>query len=164
MHGILASSELFWAVDRGLHGYMRSKAAISPYDSQYIKSTVYATFLAFFLSGYYQKPDEQVVQKVQGDLEELRVTVRGNDPNWLRTGSLVTLLTSASLLAPFLLSELLTEVIVPLAGTVLTVFVVYTESEARSAVACAKTRAAQINAPWATKVEGMPFKAPLRLL
>ena len=39
------------------------------------------------------------------------------------------------------------QVIVPLAGTVLTVFVVYTESEARSSVACAKTRAAQINAP-----------------
>ena len=44
----------------------------------------------------------------------------------------VGILTGASILAPFLLSELLTEVIVPLAGTVLTVFVVFAESEARS--------------------------------
>ena len=43
----------------------------------------------------------------------------------------VGILTGASILAPFLLSELLTEVIVPLAGTVLTVFVVFAESEAR---------------------------------
>ena len=46
--------------------------------------------------------------------------------------------------APFLLSELLTEVIVPLAGTVLTVFVVYAESDSRSCVAQAKTHAAQV--------------------
>ena len=26
----------------------------------------------------------KVVQRVQADLEELRVTVRGNDPNWVR--------------------------------------------------------------------------------
>lgn len=93
------------------------------------------------------------MQRVQADLEELRVTVRGNDPNWVRVGSVVTLLTGASVLAPFLLSELLTEVIVPLAGTVLTVFVVTVESQSRSSVAQAKVHAAQINEQMSTMEE-----------
>lgn len=94
---------------------------------------------------FNSKPEDKVIQRVQADLEELRITVRGNDPNWVRIGSIVALLTGASVLAPFLLSELLTEVIVPLAGTVLTVFVVTVESQSRSSVAQAKTHAAQIN-------------------
>ncbi|CAK9028385.1 Oxygen-independent coproporphyrinogen-III oxidase-like protein [Durusdinium trenchii] len=102
---------------------------------------------------FYQRPEDQVVRRVQDDLEELRVTVRGNDPNWIRVGSLVGILTGGSILAPFLLSELLTEVIVPLAGTVLTVFVVYAESDSRSCVAQAKTHAAQVNEQMSTMEE-----------
>ena len=98
-------NELFWAS----HGHRM------PYIGP--EWAIHATYMAYMAldnmisrpQGYYQKPDEQVVQKVQGDLEELRVTVRGNDPNWVRVGSVVGLLTTASVLAPFLLSELLTE-------------------------------------------------------
>ncbi|CAJ1365436.1 unnamed protein product [Effrenium voratum] len=99
---------------------------------------------------FNQTSDQKVVRRVQADLEELRVTVRGNDPNWARVGSVVGILTAASVIAPFLLSELLTEVIVPLAGTTLTIFVVIAESEARSSVAQAKVHAAQINEQMST--------------
>ncbi|CAE7562925.1 unnamed protein product [Symbiodinium sp. CCMP2456] len=102
---------------------------------------------------FAETPDAKVIKRVQADLEELRVTVRGNERSWLRVGSVVGLLTASSILAPFLLSELLTEVIVPLAGTVLTVFVVFAESEARSSVAQAKVRAAQLNEQMSTMEE-----------
>ncbi|CAJ1449638.1 unnamed protein product [Effrenium voratum] len=102
---------------------------------------------------FNQTSDQKVVRRVQADLEELRVTVRGNDPNWARVGSVVGILTAASVIAPFLLSELLTEVIVPLAGTTLTIFVVIAESEARSSVAQAKVHAAQINEQMSTMEE-----------
>ncbi|CAE7219843.1 unnamed protein product [Symbiodinium natans] len=102
---------------------------------------------------FADSPATKVVKRVQADLEELRVTVRGNEQGWLRVGSVVGILTGASILAPFLLSELLTEVIVPLAGTVLTVFVVFAESEARSSVAQAKVHAAQLNEQMSTMEE-----------
>ena len=80
-------------------------------------------------------------------------------------GSVVTLLTGASVLAPFLLSELLTEVIVPLAGTLLTVFVVSVESQSRSSVAQAKVHAAQINEQMSTMEELVSISSlALRLL
>eukprot|EP00913_Durusdinium_trenchii_P006606 g6205.t1 len=92
---------------------------------------------------FNSKPEDKVIQRVQADLEELRITVRGNDPNWVRIGSIVALLTGAS-------------VIVPLAGTVLTVFVVTVESQSRSSVAQAKTHAAQINEQMSAMEEIVP--------
>ena len=36
---------------------------------------------------FAETPDAKVIKRVQADLEELRVTVRGNERSWLRVGS-----------------------------------------------------------------------------
>eukprot|EP00931_Biecheleriopsis_adriatica_P043591 TRINITY_DN24917_c0_g3_i1.p1 TRINITY_DN24917_c0_g3~~TRINITY_DN24917_c0_g3_i1.p1 ORF type:complete len:1338 (-),score=269.45 TRINITY_DN24917_c0_g3_i1:88-4101(-) len=96
--------------------------------------------------------DVKVVKRVQADLEELRVTVRSNEKNWGRTGAFVLSLAAASLSAPFVLASL-AEVVLPVAGTALTLFVVIAESDARSSVAQAKVHAAQLNEQSATMEE-----------
>eukprot|EP00930_Biecheleria_cincta_P034748 TRINITY_DN23971_c0_g2_i1.p1 TRINITY_DN23971_c0_g2~~TRINITY_DN23971_c0_g2_i1.p1 ORF type:complete len:1300 (-),score=196.30 TRINITY_DN23971_c0_g2_i1:318-3728(-) len=88
---------------------------------------------------------EQTVKSVQADLDELRVTVKSTDNNLFTVGLAVALLTSSAVVAPLLLPTAVTQVVLPVAGTGLTIFVVQSEADARRRVAQSKVYAAGIN-------------------
>jgi len=99
--------------------------------------------------------DVKVVRSVQADLEELRITVRSNEKNWVRTGTFVGLVAAAAICSPFLLSAEVAGVILPVAGTSLTLFVVVAEADARSAVSQAKVHAAKLKEQSSTMEESV---------
>lgn len=94
---------------------------------------------------YKQAPAEQAVQSVQRNLQEFRTLTRFNSRTWFRTLSVVGLVAVASVLQPwFLFSS--SEVVLPVSGALLTIFVAASESEARRSVSAAKVKAADIKA------------------
>jgi len=95
-------------------------------------------------SEYRPTPAERAVESVRGDMDEVRVSVRSSEKNWLRTGSAVTLSTLAAILAPVVLSSYYVGVILPVAGAGLTLFAVAAESNARRSVAASKVWSAQL--------------------
>lgn len=88
---------------------------------------------------------EQTVKSVQADLDELRVTVKSTDNNLFIIGLAVAVLTTSAIVAPLILPIAVTQVVLPVAGTGLTIFVVQSEADARRRVAQSKFYAAGIN-------------------
>uniref|UniRef100_A0A7S4PZW8 EF-hand domain-containing protein n=1 Tax=Alexandrium monilatum TaxID=311494 RepID=A0A7S4PZW8_9DINO len=117
---------------------------------------------------YAASAAERAVEGVQASLSELRLSVRRGEKDWVRTGAVVGVSTTAALLAPFVLSELLTEVLLPLVGAVLTVFAVGAEADARRTIAGSKVWAAELNEIASTQEEllavGGLYKAKLLAL
>jgi len=93
---------------------------------------------------YEPSPEQTAVKSIQGNLDELRVSVRSSERNWKSTGFIVTLCAVSSIASPFIFNEPLTEIILPLAGSGLTLFAVAAESKARRRVAASKVRCAQL--------------------
>ncbi|CAE7301825.1 Ank3 [Symbiodinium natans] len=113
---------------------------------------------------YKPAPAEQAVQSVQRNLQEFRTLTRFNSRTWFRTLSVVGLVAMASVLQPwFLFSS--SEVVLPVAGAVLTIFVAASESDARRSVSAAKVKAADIKAATSTLEElsasAMQFRSQL---
>lgn len=96
-------------------------------------------------SEYGMTPAERAVESVRGDMDEVRVSVRSSEKNWLRTGSAVTLSTLSAILAPAVLSSYFVGVILPVAGAGLTLFAVAAESNARRSVAASKVWSAELS-------------------
>eukprot|EP00439_Symbiodinium_sp_Y106_P013852 s4413_g1.t7 len=94
---------------------------------------------------YKQAPAEQAVQSVQRNLQEFRTLTRFNSRTWFRTLSVVGLVAVASVLQPWVLFSS-SEVVLPVSGALLTIFVAASESEARRSVSAAKVKAADIKA------------------
>lgn len=97
-----------------------------------------------FEEEYGVSPAQRVVENLQADLDEVRLSMRANERNWFRMFSIVALVATGAILMPFVLPEIVTEVGLPVAGTALTVFAATTESAARRDVATAKVRSAEL--------------------
>lgn len=93
---------------------------------------------------YEPNSAERAVKSVQADLDDLRISMRSSENNWLRTASVVGFSAFASIFAPYLLSGALTEGFLPVAGAALTLFAVNAENDARRCVAAAKVWSAQL--------------------
>jgi len=102
---------------------------------------------------YAPSPEQCAVQSVQADLDEIRVSVRTYEKNWFRTLSAIGLCAGAAFLAPFVLSAVATEVVLPVAGAGLTLFAVAAESDARRNVATSKVWGAELGAVVGTMEE-----------
>jgi len=102
---------------------------------------------------YSASAAERAVDGVQASLSELRLSVRSSERDWLRTGAVVGVSATAALLAPFVLSEVLTEVILPIVGAGLTIFAVAAESDSRRSIAASKVWAAELNEIASTQEE-----------
>jgi hypothetical protein len=94
---------------------------------------------------YSESPAELAVASVQSDLDEIRVSVRTTERTWFRTLGAVSFCAAAALFSPILLSELATEVILPVAGAGLVIFAVQAESEARRSISLSKVWAAELS-------------------
>eukprot|EP00435_Cladocopium_sp_Y103_P000887 s1562_g1.t1 len=111
----------------------------------------------------YKPPaSSQAVKSVQADLNEIRSLARYTRSSWFRTFSVVGSLTLACVLQPwFLFSS--SEVLLPVAGAVLTIFVAASESDARRAATASKVRAANLKSITSTMEEfiasGMQFRS-----
>jgi len=117
---------------------------------------------------YAASSAQRAVEGVQASLSELRLSVRKNEKEWIRTGAVVGVSTTTALLAPFVLSEVLTEVLLPIIGAVLTVFAVAAEADTRRSIAGSKVWAAELNEIASTQEEllaiGGLYKARLLAL
>jgi len=90
---------------------------------------------------------EKTVQNVQVNFSELRtVSLRTYESGSRRTLYAVGSCVLAAVVAPFALSEVLTEVVVPVAGAVTTLFAAAAESNARRSVSVAKVRTCELGA------------------
>jgi len=111
---------------------------------------------------------ERAVNGVQASLSELRLSVRSSEKDWLRTGAVVAAGATTAILSPFVLSEVLTEVILPIVGAFLTYFAVTAESDSRRSIASSKVWAAELNEIASTQEEllavGGLYKARLLAL
>jgi len=95
---------------------------------------------------YERDPANVFTEAVVTDMEELYATRRDQQANFRATLTTLALISLGALLAPVLLSELATEVLLPTIGAGLTLFTVAEESEARRQVAEAKMRASELDA------------------
>jgi len=102
---------------------------------------------------YEQTPAEKAVQSVQNDIAEVNVSVRRREEDFFSTAGTVGVLCVTGVIAPFVLSEIATEVCLPVVGAILTIFAVYQESDARRTVAASKVWAAELNEIAATQEE-----------
>eukprot|EP00434_Breviolum_minutum_P036479 symbB.v1.2.032322.t1/scaffold3845.1/size49333/2 len=98
----------------------------------------------------------------QSDLSEIRSLTRYTRRSWFRTFSLVGVLSLACVLQPWLVFSA-SEVVLPVAGALLTIFVAASESDARRAAAASKVRAADLKSVTSTMEEflasGMQFRS-----
>jgi len=94
---------------------------------------------------YEQTAAEKAVDSVQKDIAEVNVTARTREDNFFSTAGTVGVLTITAVVAPFVLSEIATEVCLPVVGAILTIFAVSQESDARRTVAASKVWAAELN-------------------
>jgi len=111
----------------------------------------------------YRPPaSDQAVKSVQSDLNEIRSLTRYTRRSWFRTFSLVGVLSLACVLQPWLVFSA-SEVVLPVAGALLTIFVAASESDARRAAAASKVRAADLKSVTSTMEEflasGMQFRS-----
>ena len=102
---------------------------------------------------YRPSAAEEAVDGVQASLSELRLSIKPTEKNWLRTGAVVGTAATAAILAPFLLSEVLTEVLLPVVGAALVLFAVDAEAASRSKIANAKVWAAELTEIASTQEE-----------
>eukprot|EP00434_Breviolum_minutum_P036478 symbB.v1.2.032321.t1/scaffold3845.1/size49333/1 len=114
------------------------------------------------MDAYKPAASSQAVKSVQADLNEIRSLTRYTRSSWFRTFSVVGSLTLACVLQPwFLFSS--SEVVLPVAGAVLTIFVAASESDARRAATASKVRAADLKSVTSTMEEfiasGMQFRS-----
>lgn len=104
---------------------------------------------------YAPSSAQKAVSSVEADLEELCNSVRSSEKSWRRTGALISLLPATALISPLALSETLVEIILPLVGAALVLFVVAAEADTRSTISASKVWCAQLNQAAATVEELM---------
>lgn len=111
---------------------------------------------------YKPAASDQAVKSVQSDLNEIRSLTRYTRRGWFRTFSIVGVLSLACVLQPWLVFSA-SEVVLPVAGALLTIFVAASESDARRAAAASKVRAADLKSVTSTMEEflasGMQFRS-----
>ncbi|CAK9076006.1 unnamed protein product [Durusdinium trenchii] len=101
---------------------------------------------------YKPAPAVQAVRSVQANLNEIRSLTRYTRSSWFRTFSVVGLLTLASVVQPWILFSS-SEVVLPVAGAVLTIFVAASESDARRSASASKVKAADLKSATSTMEE-----------
>ncbi|CAJ1380295.1 unnamed protein product [Effrenium voratum] len=101
---------------------------------------------------YKPPPADQAVRSVQANLNEIRSLTRFTRSSWFRTLSLVGFVALASVLQPWVLFSS-SEVVLPVAGALLTIFVAASESDARQSASASKVKAADLKSACSTMEE-----------
>jgi len=102
---------------------------------------------------YRASAAQRAVEGVQASLSELRLSIKSNEKDWLRTGAVVGTAATAAILAPFLLSEVLTEILVPVVGATLVLFAADVQADSYVKLAKAKTWSAELTEIASTQEE-----------
>lgn len=96
-------------------------------------------------NAFRPSPARIAVDKVQADLDELRISTTRGSGAMGGVGAFVAVASAIAVVSPLVLPAALTEVLLPVAGAGLTLVAVSAESDARRSVAASKVRTAELD-------------------